>query len=191
MKTSLRLLVPIGVAAILFLPLTANCQTAANSSKEEFTPKYDLAGHWVEDTDPTPSTITRTGKHIVGTYNNALYEHTFEGDYVSPTTVEGVCTRKKISDQTTTTTHCTWVFSSPNVLRLYWVALDSKSDLKMGQSGYANNRRVSDTQPLAPPAEPLATQPPVTPPPIAKTPPLLAPSEPPAAKPVDPTANID
>jgi len=177
-KISLRFLVLVVVAVILLLPLTADSQVA--DVKEGFSSKDKPGGHWYVDDIRTLSPVTHQGKHVTMTINNVLYEQVLQGDFVDPTTVQGTLTRHKRSDNTTTTLQVTLIFTSTTTIKLQWVALDSNSDLHMGQSGLVSAIWLPDVKPLA-------TQPPAALSPLIKVPPV----DPPTPKPSDPMANID
>jgi len=122
--------------------LTTDSPAPALQSADDFSPEYEYAGHWTADGDPTPSDVTRQGRHVVSIYNNSGYKHVFVGDYVNATTIKGIQTRCKRADQTTTRMRLTLTFLSPNSIRVDWIALDSNSDLTKGQTGVSMIQRV-------------------------------------------------
>jgi hypothetical protein len=122
--------------------LASDSPASMLNSSDDFTPEYEFAGHWLADGDPTPSDVTRHGKHVVSTYNNSGYKHVFVGDYVSDTIITGIQTRWKRADQTTTRMRLTLTFLSPNSILVDWVALDSNSDLAKGQIGVSLIQRA-------------------------------------------------
>jgi len=173
MKTTPRYLIPAVVVVVLFLQLTASSQAADTDSKEGFSSQDKPGGHWYADDIQTLTGVTHQGKHVAIITNNVLYEHVFQGDYVNATTIEGKVTRHKRSDGTITTLQQTLVFLSPTFIRVYWIALDSNSDITMGQSGITFIKWLPDVKPLG-------TQPPIPPPPAE-----------PVSQPYDPMAHID
>ena len=94
-----------------------------------FVPKYDFSGHWNSDNSVEYTDTRRHGRHIVFTGNNNGYAHVFEGDYVDEQTIEGIQTRRKLADGTTTRMHLTITLLSPDEGRVEWVALDSSSEI--------------------------------------------------------------
>jgi hypothetical protein len=130
---------------------TTDSPNAATAAADHYTPKYEYAGHWTADGDPTPSDVTREGRHVVSIYNNGGYKHVFVGDYVDDTTIKGIQTRVKRADGTTTRMRLTLTFLSPDSIRVDWVGLDSNSDLSKGQTGVSMIQRVgsSDTSRVA------------------------------------------
>jgi len=139
----LAMMVTIGVFA---LPSEAATSTArASNASTRFSPKYDFAGHWLADGEPTPSNVTRHGKHVVSIYNNSGYQHVFEGDYLDDVTIKGIQIRRSRADHTTTRMKLTIVLQSPSTATVTWLGLDSNSDLAKGQTGVSLLKR-SGTQ---------------------------------------------
>lgn len=118
-----------------------------------FVPKYDFAGHWTTGSAEYNDTL-RIGRHVVSIYNDAGYEHLFEGDYSDDHTILGTQIRRKRADGSITLMRLTITLSSPDLALVQWVALDSNSDLSKGQTGTVMDRRVP-----VPQASPLPTQP--------------------------------
>src|ERR1700677_1038859 len=115
----------------------------ADDAAADFTPKYDITGIWNSGDGPSNATMTRTGRHVKVVYNNGGYEHVFEGDYVDGVTITGIQVRKSKSDGSVTRMAVTLVMQSADAGKVYWVGLDSNSDLTEGQSATCNIKRVS------------------------------------------------
>ena len=118
-----------------------------------FIPKYDFAGEWTSDNSPEHADVSRIGKHVVCIFNNAGYEQIFEGDYRDDCTIEGIQIRRNKSDNTITLMRQTIALSSPDSGLVNWIALDSNSDLRKGQTGIAVIRRVPIPKTLVPPTQ--------------------------------------
>jgi len=148
------------------------------ATDDHFSPKYEYAGHWLADGDPTPSDVTRHGTHVVSVWNNGAYNHVFQGVYMDDGTIKGFQTRRKLADNTTTTMSLTLTFLSRTSIRVDWVALDSNSDLTAGATGVSMITRVPAATPFQPMPAPIRPRP--------------APVEAPAAPPViDPLKGVD
>ena len=115
-------------------------------SKISFVPKYEIAGQWDPDHSAEYADVHRHGKHVVFTYNNPGYEQKFEGDYVNENKIVGIQTRTKRADGTVTLMRLTITLQSADSGRADWIALDSNSDLREGQTGMSHLIRVNSLQ---------------------------------------------
>jgi hypothetical protein len=107
-----------------------------------FVPTCDMAGNWTSDNSAEPMDTYRQGRHVVSISSNTGYERVFDGDYVSGQTIQGIQTRRNRAEGTTTRLHLTVTLLTPDSGRVDWIALDSNSDLRDGQTGTYMIRRV-------------------------------------------------
>jgi hypothetical protein len=106
-------------------------------AKFSFVPEHEIKGQWSSDGSAEYAKFQRHGKHVVSTYDNPGYQHKFEGDYIDDHTIVGIQTRRKRADDTTTLMRLTITQQSDGSATAEWVALDSNSDLRKGQTGVA------------------------------------------------------
>ncbi len=119
-------------------------QTEATGPRRAgFEPKYDLAGHWYANDPRVCSDTFRNGKHVFSVHDDGGYICVFEGDYVDDQTIDGTQSRCKRADGTVTRMRVSIVMQSPDLIKIDWVALDSNSDLREGQTGEVFEKRVN------------------------------------------------
>ena len=130
------------ILIITTLLLLVGCATIV-TKQTKFVPKYEFSGNWNCDNSREYSVTRRHGRHVVSTYNtNTGYDHIFKGDYIDGQTIEGIQTRRKRADGTTTRMYLTIKLSSPNLAKVHWIVLDGNSDLMKGQTGECVIQRV-------------------------------------------------
>jgi len=111
----------------------------------DISPANEFEGRWINDGDnANPVPAYRNGIHVQSTYDNSGYHHTFVGHYLNDHVIVGIQTRVSRANQTSTRMRLTLTFTSPDTIRVDWIALDSNSDLPKGMTGTAHIVRLAE-----------------------------------------------
>ena len=94
---------------------------------------FDIEGNWIAD-ESRPLQCIRSGNGANCILINDVYAHSFVLHYVTPSTLEGRAYRRNRLDGCVTYLALNLAFRTRDSFSVTWRALDSRCDLRAGQS---------------------------------------------------------